>query len=148
MKTKCYYFQFIVTAFRTCLRLIALIFMVLMIAQVDARAEGLLDPCAESAWYGQTYYATLSFAPAMSTSTTEITIKTLFDGLPGFESAELVASLVGGGSVLNATLSGFSGQYLPDDAVLGIITLNDGSTERTFLVVSDGGVLIVDEVAL
>ncbi len=84
----------------------------------------------------------------MNPAVTEISIKTMYEGLRGFESAQLYASLVAGGNVLTVTLAGFSGQQLPADKLLGTITLNDGSTEKTFSVRTEGGVLIVDEITL
>lgn len=143
MKTTFNYFRSLASVSLSFVCVNVLIFLALFFAQLDARAEGLMDSCVESAYYGQTFYAMAGCTPAMNPAVTEIAIKTTYDGLPGFESAQLYASLVAGGNVLTVTLTGFSGEQLPEDKLLGIITLNDGSSEKTFSVSTEGGAIIV-----
>ncbi len=89
------------------------------------------------------YYATVKLAAAAS-STATLIVDPQFAGLPGFENASLTASLSSNRVWLNVALTGFSGETLPSNTVIGYVTIVDVAGSQYFEVVADGGVIVLE----
>lgn len=113
------------------------------VGPVGLDAKTMSDTAAEQAMT-QTFTAQIALNPA-ATSGATLTVDVHFKGLSGFETAELIADVVSNGAALQVTLFGFTGSELPEGITLANITLVDANGQRDFVVVVDGGLVVVTE---
>lgn len=91
------------------------------------------------------YTASTTLAPAAG-SGAEVTVEPAFEGMGGFDNARLAAVITGSGGVLTVTLTGFTGNELPEGELLGTVFVTEGGNVRAFEVRVDGGITVLDEI--
>jgi hypothetical protein len=121
--------------------------LLLCFAQIDLRAAmAHTETSLPFVDCANTYYANASLTPPVSAMAT-LAVTEMFEDIPGFANAKLSASIISGGATLLVTLAGHEGE-LPDNAVLGYVTVTDNGVARNFVVHTDGGTVVVLELDL
>jgi hypothetical protein len=90
-------------------------------------------------------YTAMTSLPEGVTSSANVTVIPQFSGLSGFQNANLDAYIDPSEMMLHVTLSGFANDNLPINTVIGTVIVTDNGVSWTFVVIADGGSLVIGE---